>query len=131
MKSAGPSHSLHEALHYSGPAYVTPHGLAQCASAFFPSRFESAAVLSIHESVDGTVASIAIGSNRHLRVVAELEGSVGLDTVACRVASLLCLSGDEELTEVRIVAGSAREQDLDAVNDSLLDVAGEIGRGHG
>ena len=125
LKSAGPSHSLHEALHYSGPAYVTPHGLAQCASAFFPSRFESAAVLSIHESVDGTVASIAVGSDRDLRVVAELRGGVGLDVVASRVAKLVGLSGDDALTELGLVLGSARDQDVQAVKETLLAVAAD------
>ena len=125
LKSAGASHALRGALQYSGPAYLASHGLAQCASAFYPSPFQAAAVLSIHGSVDGTVASIAVGSDRDLRVVAELRGSVGLDVVASRVAKLVGLSGDEALTELGLVVGSARDQDVQAVKETLLEVAAD------
>ena len=123
LREAAPSHPLRKALMYSGTAYVVGHGAAQCASAFHPSPFEAAAVLSVHDSVDGTVASVAVGSGDDLRVIAEVRGAVGLPGVARRVARLLGLAEDDALAELALVGGRARGEDVAAVTTTLLRFA--------
>ncbi len=121
IRTIGSPHLMEDALQYSGQGYAVPHGLAQCASAFYPSPFDNAAVLSVHEKFDGVLATIAEGTDRDLRVVAEIAGGSALETVAGRLAGLLGLCSDAPMAELAIVAGSAREADVRAVRENLLD----------
>ena len=53
-----------EHLHYEGQTFEVRHGAAQCMSAFADGPFERAAILSVHGSVDGSVAAIWPGMSR-------------------------------------------------------------------
>lgn len=94
-----------EHIHYEGPAFEVPHGLAQCMSAFADGPFERAAILSVHASVDGTVATVAIGASGALRVVKELPGLRGLTDLGRHVARQLGLPGRQPFRELAAHAG--------------------------
>ena len=125
LKRLGSTNPLWSALNYSGSAYLVSHAMAQCASAYYQSPFEAAAVLSIHESVDGTVASIAVGSGRNLRMISELRGGTGLEAVARRLAKLVGLSGDDPMFELGLLARSPHGEDVGAVEETLLRIGAE------
>jgi carbamoyltransferase len=94
-----------EHLHYEGPTFEVPHGTAQCMGAFADGPFERAAILSLHASVDGTVATMAIGASGALRVVKELSGRCGLTDLGRHVAKQLGLPGRQPFRELAGLAG--------------------------
>ena len=100
-----------EHLHYEGPAFEVPHGIAQCMSAFADGPFERAGVLSLHASIDGTVATMAIGASGTLRIVKELSGRCGLTDLARHVAKQLGLPGRQPFRELAEQAGDVPVSD--------------------
>jgi carbamoyltransferase len=71
---------IREVLRYDGPVVAMPHHVAHGASAFFPSPFEDAAVLTVDGVGEWSTATYGEGQGSRLRVMAELRfpDSLGL-----------------------------------------------------
>ena len=71
---------LRNALDYSGDIFYAEHHESHAASAFFPSPFERAAILTMDGVGEWATASIGIGEGNDLRLVSELHwpDSLGL-----------------------------------------------------
>jgi carbamoyltransferase len=71
---------IRDALDYRGPLLFSEHHEAHAASAFFPSPFESAAILTIDGVGEWATASIGVGSGSDLEILQEMHwpDSVGL-----------------------------------------------------
>jgi hypothetical protein len=95
-----------EHLHYEGPALEVSYGAAQCAAAFVDGPFERAAVLSLHASIDGTVATLAVGASGSLRVVKAVAGRCGLPDLGRRVAADLGLPARQPFRELAAAAAA-------------------------
>ncbi len=65
---------------YSGPIYFTPHHLAHAAAAYYPSRFDSAGILSIDGVGEWSSAAQAVGTKENISIIKELlfPDSLGL-----------------------------------------------------
>lgn len=112
-----------EHLHYEGPVFEVPHGVAQCMSAFADGPFERAAILSLHASVDGTVATMAIGASGSLRVVKELSGRRGLADLSRHVARQLGLPGRQPFRELAAQAGDVDVSDEPELPAGAIQIA--------
>lgn len=112
-----------EHLHYEGPTFEVPHGTAQCMSAFADGPFERAAILSLHGSVDDTVATIAIGASGTLRVVKALAGRCGLTDLSRHVAKQLGLPGRQPFQELSAQAGDVPVSDEPDVPAGAIRIA--------
>jgi carbamoyltransferase len=71
---------LHEALGWDGQILYAEHHESHAASAFFPSPFEEAAILTIDGVGEWATASIGVGSGNEIRLLSELHwpDSLGL-----------------------------------------------------
>lgn len=71
---------IKESLEYNGPVLFTPHHLAHAASAFFPSPFEEAAILTVDGVGEWSTASIGVGSGSEAKLIREMRfpDSLGL-----------------------------------------------------
>ncbi len=112
-----------EHIHYDGPTFEVPHGIAQCMSAFADGPFERAAILSVHAAVDGTVATVAIGASGTLRVVKELPGACGLTDLSRHVARELGLPGRQPFRELAAHAGDLPITDEPQWPAGAIDIA--------
>jgi carbamoyltransferase len=65
--------SLDEKINWSEILLFSEHHLSHAASAFYPSPFESAAVLTLDGVGEWTTTSLAIGKGRDLKVVKEIH----------------------------------------------------------
>jgi carbamoyltransferase len=64
---------LHDALGFAGPILYSEHHESHAASAFFPSPFEDAAVLTIDGVGEWATASIGRGHGHELEILDELH----------------------------------------------------------
>jgi len=71
---------IRRTLRYEGPIYTTPHHLAHAASAYFPSPFPEAAVLTMDGVGEWATATYGVGNTNRLRLMGELRfpDSLGL-----------------------------------------------------
>jgi len=71
---------IRRTLRYEGPIYTTPHHLAHAASAYFPSPFPEAAVLTMDGVGEWATATYGVGNANRLRLMGELRfpDSLGL-----------------------------------------------------
>jgi len=71
---------IRESLDYDGPILFTPHHLAHAASAFFPSPYEEAAILTIDGVGEWATASYGVGEGSEVRILKEMHfpNSLGL-----------------------------------------------------
>ncbi|MDH5639244.1 MAG: hypothetical protein OEZ04_12215, partial [Nitrospinota bacterium] len=71
---------IRETLEYDGKILATPHHLAHAASAFYPSPWEEAAILTVDGAGEWTTASIGHGHGREVRLLNEMRfpDSIGL-----------------------------------------------------
>jgi carbamoyltransferase len=71
---------LHEALGYKGPIFYSEHHESHAASAFFPSPFEQAAILTMDGVGEWATASIGMGRGNEIEILEELQwpDSLGL-----------------------------------------------------
>jgi carbamoyltransferase len=60
-------------LNYRGNIFFTQHHLSHAASAFYPSPYESAAVLTVDGAGEWTTTAIGVGSGSELRLLKSLE----------------------------------------------------------
>ena len=65
--------TLGENINWSEKILFSEHHLSHAASAFYPSPFEEAAVLTLDGVGEWTTTSLAIGSGRNLKVVKEIH----------------------------------------------------------
>jgi carbamoyltransferase len=72
--------ALEAAVDWKGKLLFSEHHLSHAASAFYPSPFRNAAVLTLDGVGEWTTASIAIGSNSSLEIIKEIHfpHSIGL-----------------------------------------------------
>ncbi len=97
--------ALREHAQYEGRSWEWPHGAAQCMAALEGCPFDRAAILCVHDAVDGVVATMATGAGSSLRVVKELPGPYGLGDLARAVSRQLGLPDGEPFRELAAVAG--------------------------
>jgi carbamoyltransferase len=73
-------HQLKEALGWDGPIYYSEHHESHAASAFFPSPFDEAAILTIDGVGEWATASMGIGRGNDFEILRELHwpDSLGL-----------------------------------------------------
>jgi carbamoyltransferase len=64
---------IREELDYDGPILFTEHHESHAASAFFPSPFERAAILTMDGVGEWATASVGIGEGRRIRILKELH----------------------------------------------------------
>lgn len=64
---------LSESVSWKSKLYFSEHHLSHAASAFFPSPFENAAVLTMDGVGEWTTTSLAIGDGRSLRILKEIH----------------------------------------------------------
>ena len=71
---------IRETLEYDGRILSTPHHLAHAASAFFPSPWKEAAILTVDGAGEWTTASYGVGQGNQLRLFKEMRfpDSLGL-----------------------------------------------------
>jgi len=71
---------IKDSLGYEGPVLFTPHHLAHAASAFFPSPFEEAAIITVDGVGEWATASYGIGDGEQVRILKEMHfpDSLGL-----------------------------------------------------
>jgi carbamoyltransferase len=71
---------IRKTLRYEGPILFIPHHLAHAASAFFPSPFDEAAILTIDGVGEWSTGSYGIGEDREVRILMETRfpDSLGL-----------------------------------------------------
>ena len=71
---------IHKSLGYKGTVLFTPHHLAHAASAFFPSPYDEAAILTIDGVGEWATASYGVGEDREVRLLKEIRfpDSLGL-----------------------------------------------------
>jgi carbamoyltransferase len=71
---------IRESLGYAGPILFTPHHMAHAASAFFPSPYEEAAILTIDGVGEWATASYGVGEGKEVRLLKEMRfpDSLGL-----------------------------------------------------
>jgi len=71
---------IRESLDYEGPILFTPHHLAHAASAFYPSPFEDAAILTVDAVGEWATASFGVGEGHKVSVLREMHfpDSLGL-----------------------------------------------------
>jgi carbamoyltransferase len=74
------SRIIRETLHYEGTLLTTPHHLAHAASAYFPSPFDEAAILTIDGVGEWSTATYGVGQGNRLQLFGELRfpDSLGL-----------------------------------------------------
>ncbi len=64
---------IRRALGYEGPLLFTEHHESHAASAFFPSPFESAAILTIDGVGEWATASLGVGTGNRIRILNEIH----------------------------------------------------------
>ncbi|MGA3405838.1 MAG: carbamoyltransferase N-terminal domain-containing protein [Candidatus Bathyarchaeia archaeon] len=71
---------IRESLGYEGPILFMPHHLAHAASAFFPSPYEEAAIITVDGVGEWATASYGIGEGSEVRILKEMHfpDSLGL-----------------------------------------------------
>jgi carbamoyltransferase len=71
---------IRKSLGYEGPILFTPHHLAHAASAFFPSPYDEAAILTIDGVGEWATASYGVGEGGEVRLLKEMRfpDSLGL-----------------------------------------------------
>ena len=71
---------ISESLGYEGPILFTPHHLAHAASAFFPSPYDEAAIITIDGVGEWATASYGVGEGSEVRLLKEMRfpNSLGL-----------------------------------------------------
>ena len=71
---------IRKQLHYDGPILFVPHHLAHAASAFYPSPYDDAAILTIDGVGEWATASYGVGEGREVRILREMHfpDSLGL-----------------------------------------------------
>jgi carbamoyltransferase len=67
------SEDIADQLDYDGPVLYTEHHESHAASAFFPSPFEKAAILTIDGVGEWATASLGIGDGNRIRILKELH----------------------------------------------------------
>lgn len=71
---------ISESLEYDGPILFTPHHISHAASAYLPSPYEDAAILTIDGVGEWATASYGVGEGKRVQVLAEMHfpDSLGL-----------------------------------------------------
>jgi len=71
---------IRDTLGYDGPILFTPHHLAHAASAFFPSPFDSAAILTVDGVGEWATSTCGLGGGKEVRLLEETHfpDSLGL-----------------------------------------------------
>lgn len=71
---------IRESLGYEGPILFTPHHLAHAASAFYPSPYDEAAILTVDGVGEWATASFGVGEGQEVRILQEIHfpDSLGL-----------------------------------------------------
>lgn len=71
---------ISESLEYSGPVLFTPHHISHAASAYLPSPYEDAAILTIDGVGEWATASYGVGEGKQVTVLEEMHfpDSLGL-----------------------------------------------------
>jgi len=71
---------IRESLGYEGPVLFTPHHLAHAASAFYPSPYDDAAILTVDGVGEWATASFGVGVGEEVRILKEMHfpDSLGL-----------------------------------------------------
>jgi len=71
---------IQESIGYEGPIFFTPHHLAHAASAFYPSPYDEAAILTIDGVGEWATASYGVGKGQEVRILKEMDfpDSLGL-----------------------------------------------------
>jgi carbamoyltransferase len=71
---------IRERIDYKGPILFVPHHLAHAASAFYPSPFDDAAILTIDGVGEWTTASYGVGEGAEVKILKEMHfpDSLGL-----------------------------------------------------
>lgn len=74
------SEIIHKSLGYEGQVLFTPHHLAHAASAFFPSPYDEAAILTIDGVGEWATAAYGVGEGKEVRLLKEIRfpDSLGL-----------------------------------------------------
>ena len=65
--------NIRDELDYDGPVLFTEHHESHAASAFFPSPFESAAILTVDGVGEWATASLGIGEGNRIRILKEIH----------------------------------------------------------
>jgi carbamoyltransferase len=71
---------IRESLGYEGPILFTPHHLAHAASAFYPSPYDEAAIVTVDGVGEWATASFGVGERQEVRILKEMHfpDSLGL-----------------------------------------------------
>ena len=71
---------ISESLEYDGPILFTPHHISHAASAYLPSPFDDAAILTLDGVGEWATASYGVGEGKRVRVLGEMHfpDSLGL-----------------------------------------------------
>ncbi|MCH7491095.1 MAG: hypothetical protein IID05_10425 [Gemmatimonadetes bacterium] len=110
-------------LRFDGLLLETAHGAAHCASAFYPSPFESAAIVSFHGAGEWETASIAMGTNEDVRILTATSSPHSLDHFYSELARFIGFSdGAADQAQMWALAHHGEPEFLSDIRDNLLDL---------
>ncbi|MFQ5671713.1 MAG: carbamoyltransferase [Nitrospinales bacterium] len=109
-------------LEYAGPVLFAEHHESHAASAFFPSPFEEAAILTMDGVGEWTTSSIGIGRGNKIELVHELHFPHSLGLLYSAFTYYLGFKVNSGEYKVMGLAPYGRPRYADLIRDRLLDI---------
>ncbi len=114
--------NIREALNYYGPVLFAEHHESHAASAFFPSPFSEAAVLTMDGVGEWATSSIGVGKGNHLEMIRELRFPHSLGLFYSAFTYYLGFKVNSGEYKVMGLAPYGRPSYVDLIRDNILDL---------
>ncbi len=114
--------NIREALNYSGPVLFAEHHESHAASAFFPSPFSEAAVLTMDGVGEWATSSVGLGKGNHLEMIRELRFPHSLGLFYSAFTYYLGFKVNSGEYKVMGLAPYGRPNYVDLIRDNILDI---------
>jgi carbamoyltransferase len=113
---------IRDALDYRGPLLFSEHHEAHAASAFFPSPFENAAILTIDGVGEWATASIGVGEGSDLEILQEMHWPDSLGLLYSAFTYYLGFKVNSGEYKVMGLAPYGEPRFVDTILDHLVDL---------
>jgi carbamoyltransferase len=113
---------IRDTLDFRGPLLFSEHHEAHAASAFFPSPFENAAILTIDGVGEWATASIGVGNGSDLEILQELHWPDSLGLLYSAFTYYLGFKVNSGEYKVMGLAPYGEPRFVDTILDSLMDL---------
>ncbi len=114
---------LQNGMRYEGRVVESSHALAHASAGHFSGPFEASTIVSLHESVDGTVGAIAEGRGGEVHVHRVIPGDVGFGAFARALGRVVGVPSNTTFAVWDALAENGTPRFLEAFRGQLVEIS--------